>query len=173
MKIPFIRKIIYTLLFFLVISNLACVHTKQSSQPLYPTAQNSWLFTSEKITLTGVGTNVTANLSAGVTMTLTYRQNELRAKGKYDSKNLFGSFDLPGKILPCYGEGYLCMQFIGNLHVGKDGSGFPSGSKLDYVMSITLAPNGAYGVYRINASNLIPYEQQGILKLYLGQPMKK
>lgn len=166
----YIKRFITLGMYILILFSFACTQPKKIAWAKYPNFQHTWPFSTEKITLNGVGTNVTVNKSAGVTMTISYQQNELLAKGKYDSKNLFGRFDLKGKFLPCFGRGNLCMQFVGYLEVGNDGSGFPQNTQGEYVMSINLSANGAHGVYRVNNLPSIPYEQQGILELYIEKP---
>jgi len=119
------------------------------------------------IPLVGAVTNVTVGKSTGVTLRITSSDGvTFRAKGAYDSNNLFGHFDVPGKIIKS-GSGSLCLQFTGEIEFGdNDGSGFPSGTKTTYVMSIMLGEREAKGVYHIG--KILPdidWEQYGTMDL--------
>ncbi len=91
----------------------------------------------QRVTLSGTGTNVTANLTTGVSMVINSEgDGSLRAVGAYDSINLFGRFNMPGKLLGnCRGLEAYCMQFEGDFLLGDDGSGYPSGTRKKYVMT--------------------------------------
>jgi hypothetical protein len=126
----------------------------------------------KEVNLQGNATNVTSNQGGGLVMQVTYKKGQLWAKGTYDSLHLFGRFDVKGRILPyCVGKGALCLQFIGELLLGNDGSGFPKDLRANYEMSLVLTSEGGQGTYRISGlSPYFDYDQFGILQL---QPTAK
>lgn len=119
----------------------------------------------DTIAISGQATNVTVNATSGVSFKITQdAQYTYRAQGSYDSKNLFGRFDVLGVRLPlCTGTRSICLQFIGEINLGGDGSGFPDGTKSSYVMSIVIEGQSAKGVYHIGVLPGLQYEQYGIL----------
>lgn len=121
--------------------------------------------------LSGHGTNVTANKTANIFFTVYYNPEDslYRAVGKFDDKNLFGSFDVIGKELYCPGE-EVCLQFNGLILNGYANDNFPKGTSTKFVMSLVLHPERATGTYHIGKILNIAadYEQYGILNLQVG-----
>lgn len=114
----------------------------------------------------GVATNITVNLSSNVSFDIIRKDDRTySAKGGYDSKNLFGSFDISGVQLRQNAES-ICLQFIGQLDLGdNDTSGFTIGTKINYVMSLVITRYGIKGVYHIGMLPNMGFEQYGILEL--------
>jgi hypothetical protein len=102
------------------------------------------------IEVSGTVTNVTVGKSTGVTFHITSEDGKaFQARGAYDGKNLFGRFDVPGEVVYSRPD-VTCFQFSGDIEFGGgDGSGFPTGTKTTYVMSIMLTKQDVKGVYRI------------------------
>ncbi len=116
--------------------------------------------------VTGKVTNVTVGKTTGVTMKIT-KEGEAgyRAVGKYDSKKLFGRFNVPGKMLEADDTGS-CLQFKGDIEFGgNDGSGWPEGTKSAYVMSLYFTKKEVVGTYHISRLEGIDYDQYGTMKL--------
>lgn len=120
--------------------------------------------------LAGIATNVSVNKSSGIKIEISKIDDEnYLMKGSFDNINLFGNFELNGKILPnANGEGVICMQFTGMAYLGEnDGSGFPPNTKASFVITLSLTAGGAKGTYHIGKiSSHIDYEQYGILELF-------
>lgn len=122
------------------------------------------------IAVNGSVTNVTYGNVGGVAFHIlsTDGGKTYRAVGAYDGKTLWGKFDLPGKVVSSDGKA-TCLVFTGELLMGDDGSGLPSGTKAEYVMSIMLGGEGAKGVYRLGKiPPTMDLEQYGTMDLSLA-----
>lgn len=124
----------------------------------------------DHLALEGQATNTTAGKSTGVTMEIACHAGALRAVGRYDSVNLFGRFDIEGKLVPnCTAN--RCVSFRGVLDLGDDGSGFPSGTQAPYSMTLSIFPDEAHGTYEISAvAGYMRAPQHGTLNLH---PVRK
>ena len=122
--------------------------------------------TKVNLSLKGTVTNVTCGLSSGVTFTIKSSDGiAFQAAGEYDSKNLYGRFDVPGKVTQNDGN-CICLEFSGELELGKEGAATPVGTKAPYVMTVMLTPQGGKGVYRIGKiPSVIDLEQYGCMDL--------
>lgn len=144
-----------TILLSLVLFCLNLGHAYTQDKPLFILKGNAF--------------NAAVNVSAACEMTI-YQvdQENYRLKGRFDNKNLFGSFNIYGTQLPvANGNETRCMQFSGKVQFGgSDGSGFPEGTRTSLVVTLSLSPAGVKGVYHIGR---IPptytYEQYGTLDL--------
>jgi hypothetical protein len=102
----------------------------------------------ETIYLEGTVTNLSVGKTAKVRFRITVDGKSLRAKGGYDNKNLFGTFDVPGRVIHKTDD-TVSMQFSGDLEFGGDGSGAAPGTKMAYAMTLLISENKVRGVYRI------------------------
>lgn len=119
--------------------------------------------------LKGIGNNITSNVSAGIQLSvLREEESAFRAIGRFDNVNLFGSFDLAGKVVKA-SENTLTLQFKGNLQLGNDISGFPPGTLIPFSMTLNLAMNRVTGVYHIEQTKESAHDQFGTLDLYYGK----
>ncbi|MBV6393815.1 MAG: hypothetical protein KPEEDBHJ_03059 [Anaerolineales bacterium] len=118
--------------------------------------------------LTGTATNTTASRSSGVSFNITTNDNvTFYARGSFDSVNLFGRFDTSGKQVSCENSQNVCFNFSGDVFLGDDGSGYPTGTVTTYEMNIIIDKNNnATGTYIVG--KLLPnkdYKQFGVLDL--------
>lgn len=163
-----------TILLFLLLSACSAKNENPSAQDqegavtLLPVAHQATHCPFETLFFDGEATNLTANASTGVTMQIRCSSGLLRATGQYDSKRLFGRFDIDGRFTKvCQPTSTLCMDFSGELLLGDDGSGFPSGTKAKYTMSIRYGANGSEGNYKVGlVPGYIRHPQYGTLKLH-------
>jgi hypothetical protein len=120
------------------------------------------------LVLSGLGTNVTVNMSTGVTMEISCEKGVLTANGEYDSENLIGKFTaLNGKLnSQCYGSDSSCLHFDGELKLDVGSSGYPAGSKAPYKMTIAVSADGAQGTYWVGPHDSRADEQFGKLELF-------
>jgi hypothetical protein len=121
------------------------------------------------VDLKGTVTNVTNGQSAQVSFRIATTDGvKFQATGAFDNVNLVGRFDVAGKVISREGEP-VCLQFTGDIDVGIEGSGFPKGTKASFVLSLTLARQGADGVYHIGSLPAfgINHDQYGTMRLSL------
>jgi hypothetical protein len=119
----------------------------------------------------GVATNVTANASTGVQFTVQTRDNvTFTSAGAFDSVNLYGRWTtMSGRAIPCQStNGAQCVQFTGQLELGGgDGSGFRTGTRASFVLSLVISGTSAAGVYHIGRTSGRNYDQYGTLALFV------
>jgi hypothetical protein len=118
----------------------------------------------QAIRVAGTGHNLTCDETTGVSMTITHTGPSYRAQGAFDAVNLFGRFDAPGRQLSCEDSpGATCLQFVGTVEFGGDGSGFPLGTRTTFVLTLVIHGNDVHGVYHIGRLPDFDYEQYGTL----------
>ncbi len=121
---------------------------------------------SETVTWEGTAANITAGVASEVTLTLdTDGEGTLTASGNFDNRTLFGRFETTGrKLFPSPDGQATCLQFKGRIALGDgDGSGFPGGTKTDFILSLWVAEDGIIGIYHLGELFDRDYQQYGTL----------
>lgn len=116
--------------------------------------------------------NILVNKGATVKMQLTREASgEWRAKGEFDNTNLFGRFDVPGRVIYVRDD-YVSVQFKGEINFGPEG-GWKVGTKTTYVMTICLRGADADGVYDIGELPSCDHHQYGTMMLSSSKELLK
>lgn len=124
---------------------------------------------STMLTLSGLATNVTANKQANIAFDIYEDQKgSYRAIGGFDSRTLFGQFNLTGLPYVCIKPSSLCLRFVGALVLSKDNSGYEDNTATDFLMDVNIdltggRTDGQYKIGEIPPS--WPIEQNGVLEL--------
>jgi len=89
--------------------------------------------------LLGTTTNKTVNQLSGIAFDITNRDGAtFTAEGKFDSVSLFGRVKSQGKCVDCLSDSDVCYTFSGDLLLGDDRSGIPSGTRPPFTMDVHL-----------------------------------
>jgi hypothetical protein len=114
--------------------------------------------------ISGDACNITVNKHTGVKFRLEESADgKWRAVGEYDGINLFGKFDVPGRVLERF-KGGASMQFEGDLDLSNIG-GWKEGTHVPYDMTLCFTQGECLGVYHIDPIGDYNYNQYGVLKL--------
>ncbi|MFN5907669.1 MAG: hypothetical protein ACK5A3_16550 [Planctomyces sp.] len=73
--------------------------------------------------------------------------------GRFGERRLFGRFSIPVQAVIQTSEGEYSLICGGELQLGDDGSGFPSGTTRPFHMTLRLTSAGLSGVYMITEPN--------------------
>lgn len=114
--------------------------------------------------ISGDACNITVNKHTAVKFRLEESADgKWRAVGEYDGVNLFGKFDVPGRVLERF-KGGASMQFEGDLDLSNIG-GWKEGTRVPYDMTLCFTQGECLGVYHIDPLGDYDYNQYGVLKL--------
>lgn len=83
--------------------------------------------------------------------------------GRFGERRLFGRFSIPVQAVVQTSEGEYSVICAGELQLGDDGSGFPSGTTRPFHMTLRLTSAGLSGVYMIADPN--GFYQMGTVSL--------
>lgn len=92
---------------------------------------------------------------------------QYRLQGIFDNTNLFGKFDIVGRIINTSPNNAIsCFQFIGELVISSSKSGFKRNTKTSFVITLSVSSAGAKGIYHIGELPSFDFHQYGTLDLY-------
>ncbi len=92
---------------------------------------------------------------------------QYRLQGIFDNTNLFGKFDIVGRIVSTsHNNPISCFQFIGELVISSPKSGFKRNTKTSFVITLSVSSAGAKGIYHIGELPSFDFHQYGTLDLY-------
>ncbi|MFN8306977.1 MAG: J domain-containing protein [Ferruginibacter sp.] len=99
----------------------------------------------------GQATNTTFNKTSEATLEmLQLLNNQYECLGKFDEINLFGRFDIIGKVVSENSDS-LVVNFIGNIYfVDGNGSSFKNGTNTSFHLLLTIFSDSVIGNYTID-----------------------
>lgn len=100
-------------------------------------------------TWNGLVTNLTVASSDTAKFSLKTVAGQKFMNGRFGERRLFGRFSIPVQAVLQTSEGEYSVICAGELQLGDDGSGFPSGTTRPFHMTLRLTSAGLSGVYMI------------------------